>query len=272
VSLTVSGLTRRFQRGTESVLALDAVDLELFPGELVVAAGPSGSGKTTLLSILAGLDVPDAGTVRPLPPLPPDAAPADLTWAQLAFVPQSPVLLDELTIAENIDLPARLAGGGDRSLGRRRPRAQDEEESGGFASALEPADRPRPVVGIPSSRAPERVADPVDGYPVGQLLAELEIGQLADRYPSQVSGGEQQRTAVGRALRLRPRVLIADEPTGHQDRARVGLVLDLLRRHAYAGYTVLISSHDTDVIRTADRVVTLADGRVVTDSYHRVAG
>jgi putative ABC transport system ATP-binding protein len=288
VSLRVSGLTRRFQRGTESVLALDAVDLELFPGELVVAAGPSGSGKTTLLSILAGLDTPDAGAVHALPPLPRDAAPGDLTWAQLAFVPQSPVLLDELTIAENIELPARLAGAGRLPGGKWRRSGggsdgSDEDPDGfrpdGLVGGWEPADRPRPVFGVQSrpsgesaDRRGRREADPIDGYPVGQLLAELEIGQLADRYPSQVSGGEQQRTAIGRALRLRPRVLVADEPTGHQDRARVGLVLDLLRRHAYAGYTVLISSHDTDVIRTADRVITLADGRVVTDSYHRVAG
>jgi ABC-type ATPase involved in cell division len=65
-------------------------------------------------------------------------------------------------------------------------------------------------------------------------------------------------------------VLLADEPTGHQDRARVTLVLDILRRHAYAGHTVLITSHDQEVIRAADRVLTLADGRLVDDSYQRV--
>ncbi len=214
MSIVVTGLTRRF--GT--VTALRAVDLELHAGQLVVVAGPSGSGKTTLLSILAGLERADAGTVALRPPLPAGTPLADLRWADLAFVPQSPTLLDELTVAENIDVPARLAG------------------------------------------------TPDAGYGVGQLLADLEIGQLADRYPSQTSGGEQQRTAIGRALRLCPLVLVADEPTGHQDRARVGLVLDLLRRHAYAGYTVVISSHDADVIGAADRVVTLADGRLVTDS------
>jgi putative ABC transport system ATP-binding protein len=140
-------------------------------------------------------------------------------------VPQSATLLDELTVAENIDLPARLA----------------------------------------SAR---RI--PVDGPPVAELLDALEIGQLAERYPSQISGGEQQRAAIGRALRLRPHVLLADEPTGHQDRARVTLVLDILRRHAYGGHTVLITSHDQEVIRAADRVLTLADGRLVDDTHQRV--
>jgi putative ABC transport system ATP-binding protein len=229
MSISVRGLSRHHRRGAESVTALDSVDLELFPGELAVAAGPSGSGKTTLLSILAGFDRPDSGTVLLRDPLPVDTPVDELSWHDLACVPQTATLLDELTVAENIDLPARLAAA-------RTPR-------GGTVPA---------------------------GPPSAELMADLEIGHLADRYPSQTSGGEQQRTAIGRALRLRPHVLLADEPTGHQDRARVTLVLDILRRHAYAGHTVLITSHDQEVIRAADRVLTLADGRLVDDSYQRV--
>jgi putative ABC transport system ATP-binding protein len=67
-------------------------------------------------------------------------------------------------------------------------------------------------------------------------------------------------------MRLNPFVLIGDEPTGHQDRRRVDMVLGLLRQHAYAGNIVLISSHDEAVIDAADRVITLADGRLVDDT------
>ncbi|HEX6499917.1 MAG TPA: ATP-binding cassette domain-containing protein [Micromonosporaceae bacterium] len=214
--VSVENVTRRYRRGVETVTALDDVSLDLFAGELTVAAGPSGSGKTTLLNVIAGIETPDTGRVAPGEDLPPDVPPAALGWRHLAFVPQALALLDELTVAENIDLPARLH-------------------------------------------------DQVDGWPLDDLMEELEIAHLAHRYPSRTSGGEQQRTAVGRALRLRPRLLIGDEPTGHQDRARVDLVLDILRRHAYAGHAVLISSHDEAVIAAADRVVTLADGRVVSD-------
>jgi ABC-type lipoprotein export system ATPase subunit len=84
------------------------------------------------------------------------------------------------------------------------------------------------------------------------------------------SGGEQQRTAVARALRLHPPLLLGDEPTGHQDRGRIDLVVGILRSHAYAGHVVLISSHDEAVISAADRVVTLADGRLVSDKRTRV--
>lgn len=215
-------LTRRFRRGAETVLALDDVSLELYGGELTVAAGPSGSGKTTLLSILAGVERPDAGRMRTYPPLPENRPPDRLLWRHLGFVPQALALLDELTVAENVELPARL----DRSAGSPAP-----------ATA--------------------------------ELLERLEIDHLAGRYPSHTSGGEQQRTAVARALRLRPPLLLGDEPTGHQDRARIELLLTVLRQHAYNGNAVLLASHDPAVIETADRVITLADGKIISDTRHR---
>jgi ABC-type lipoprotein export system ATPase subunit len=218
--VAIEGLSRRFRRGAESVVALDDVSLVLYPGELTVAAGPSGSGKTTLLMILAGLDRADTGSLVTHPPLP-DRTPTDrLLWRHLAFVPQAMALLDELTVRENIDLPARLD-----------------------PSAAPPATR----------------------WSTPRILDLLDLGHVADRYPATISGGEQQRAALGRALRLRPPLLLGDEPTGHQDRERVELVLGILREYAYAGHTVLISSHDEKVIANADRIVTLADGRVVGD-------
>jgi ABC-type lipoprotein export system ATPase subunit len=207
-AVTVEGLTRQFRRGSETITALDSVSLDLYAGQLTVAAGPSGSGKTTLLSILAGLETSDGGRVTLRQP-----GSAGTRWRDVAFVPQSLALLDELTTRENIEIAAILDG-------RPEPEATD------------------------------------------RLMERLEIGHLADRYPSQTSGGEQQRTAIARALRLRPPLLLADEPTGHQDRGRVDLVLEVLREHAYAGHTVFISSHDEAVIAAADRVLRLTDGRL----------
>lgn len=100
------------------------------------------------------------------------------------------------------------------------------------------------------------------GIPTDDLLDALEIAHLGDRLPAEISGGEQQRTAVARALRSAPALVLADEPTGHQDPGRVRLVVDLLRRHARSGNTVLVSSHDREVIESADRVLVLAGGRI----------
>ncbi len=86
---------------------------------------------------------------------------------------------------------------------------------------------------------------------------------MADRLPSESSLGEQQRVALGRALVRRPRLLLADEPTGHQDEDATAVVRSPLRQAAAEGTACLIATHDPELLDIADRVVTLADGRVV---------
>ncbi len=100
--------------------------------------------------------------------------------------------------------------------------------------------------------------------PVTQVLDELGLTALADRFPDEVSLGEQQRTALARALVAGPQALVADEPTGHQDEAWVDRVLAVLRSHTDGGTAVLVASHDPAVRAAADRVVELRDGRVLT--------
>jgi putative ABC transport system ATP-binding protein len=95
-------------------------------------------------------------------------------------------------------------------------------------------------------------------------LGTLRLAHLADRMPDEVSLGEQQRTAIARALVVRPSFLIADEPTGRLDEELSTHVLTTLREvYAAAGTGVLLASHDPVVVAAADRVVRLSDGRVV---------
>jgi putative ABC transport system ATP-binding protein len=95
-----------------------------------------------------------------------------------------------------------------------------------------------------------------------QVLAELGLDHLAGRLVDEASLGEQQRTALARALVADPHVLLADEPTGHQDEAWVAGVLSALRAHRERGMAALVASHDPEVREAADRVVTLRDGRI----------
>jgi ABC-type lipoprotein export system ATPase subunit len=99
------------------------------------------------------------------------------------------------------------------------------------------------------------------------LLAEVGLSHRRDAYPHQLSGGEEQRVAVARALANRPGLLLADEPTGELDRANTEGVLDLLERaHAATGATVVLVTHNPAVASRAARHLALEDGRIVRDS------
>lgn len=95
---------------------------------------------------------------------------------------------------------------------------------------------------------------------VTELLDELGIGELADRYPLEVSFGQQQRVALARAVSGKPKVLLTDEPTAHLDAASTPAVLKLLRRCAEESAAVIVATHDDPVHKIADRRVRLFDG------------
>jgi len=207
--LKVESVHKRFRRGTEIVHALEDVNLTLDAGEVCALVGPSGSGKTTLLYVLAGWEIPDEGHV-----VSSAGDTGTASWEDIALIPQSLGLSEELTVRENVALPLRLS--------ERR----------------------------------------VDEPPVDALLERLDLVALADRYPLETSLGEQQRTAVARALVLQPNLILADEPSSHQDDVRVDIIFGLLGEATAAGACCVVATHDPDVIRLVDRVVNMRDGRI----------
>ncbi|WAL69020.1 ATP-binding cassette domain-containing protein [Amycolatopsis cynarae] len=98
------------------------------------------------------------------------------------------------------------------------------------------------------------------GARVTELLEGLGVAALAERYPGEVSFGQQQRVALARAVSARPKVLLTDEPTSHLDGGSTPAVLRLLRRCADEGTAVIVATHDEEVHAIADRRVRLADG------------
>ena len=96
-----------------------------------------------------------------------------------------------------------------------------------------------------------------------ELLEFVGLRGKADRYPSELSGGEQQRVAIARALAHDPPLVLADEPTANLDTANKRRVVELLREAAGDGRTVVFATHDPDLARGADRVIRIVDGRVV---------
>ena len=209
-----SGLAKTYKRGAELVQALRDATLELNHGEIVALVGPSGSGKTTLLNILCGWERPDEGTVSWRGTLQDDMA--KFPWEEMAIVPQRLGLIEELSVAENIELPERLMSGvGD-----------------------DPSDR------------------------VVHLMGRFGIDHLARRLPSETSLGEQQRTALARALVLSPRLLLADESAGHQDGEWAWAIFGVMQEEAKQGTICMVATHNQDTIRYCDRTLRIEDGQV----------
>ncbi|MFZ1881777.1 MAG: ATP-binding cassette domain-containing protein [Gaiellaceae bacterium] len=182
-----------------STRALADAAIELREGELGVVVGRSGSGKSTLLMLLGGW-LEGAGP-----------APA---WSELAYVPQRFGLVPELTVHENVHLPARLGGS---------------------------------------------AAD------TGALLERLALEELANRYPSEISVGQQQRVAVARAVNVRPAILLVDEPTSHQDARSAELVWSALTWAAGQGTSCLVATHEPDARRRAHASWTIENGKLNRD-------
>ncbi|NJM09973.1 MAG: ABC transporter ATP-binding protein [Bdellovibrionaceae bacterium] len=96
------------------------------------------------------------------------------------------------------------------------------------------------------------------------MLERLGIGKQAHKYPGQMSGGEQQRAAIARALLLKPKYIFADEPTGNLDTQNAALVMDILKRiNREQGTTIALVTHEPDFAAMAAREIFLVDGRIV---------
>jgi putative ABC transport system ATP-binding protein len=96
------------------------------------------------------------------------------------------------------------------------------------------------------------------------LLARVGVENQADKMPVTLSGGEQQRVAIARALANEPAVVLADEPTGNLDSVTAQSVLDLFRKMATAGTTVVIATHEPEIAGIIDRTVEISDGKLIT--------
>ncbi|MEX2166787.1 MAG: ABC transporter ATP-binding protein [Methyloceanibacter sp.] len=132
---------------------------------------------------------------------------------------------------------------------------------------------------VPTMTALENVALPLEFLDHGDAftasraaLAEVGLSHREAHFPGQLSGGEQQRVAMARALAPGPALILADEPTGNLDLATGAQVMDLLfSLKARTGATLLLITHDRSLAKRCDRIVSLADGRIVSGAKRRVA-
>ncbi|HEX4589689.1 MAG TPA: ABC transporter ATP-binding protein [Gemmataceae bacterium] len=224
--LTATNLHKSYRRHKNVVPVLRGLDLDVHAGEFLSVIGASGSGKSTLLHLLGTLDRPDDGEIRldgkRIDDLPGGDRDA-LRNRTFGLVFQFYHLLPELTAFENVLVPAMI----DHSVLSwfRRRRALRKQAAA--------------------------------------ILERVGLSHRVAHKPRELSGGEMQRAAIARALIGRPRVLLADEPTGNLDEETGAEIIKLLRSlNRDEGLTIVMVTHNLDLVAATDRVVRIAAGRI----------
>ena len=207
---------------------LDGADAVFPSGSATALMGPSGSGKTTLLRLMDGSLKPDAGSVlldgEPVA----EIRRGELLGSLCMRVFQDYRLVPYLSVRDNIML------------------------------AVEASQRHNRY------RSPGSDGATVDAAGADELLDRVHLHGYADREAGELSGGEQQRVAIARALVLRPRVILADEPTGALDEGNTMVVADLLADIARErDAVVVVATHDPAVAGRCDRMLRIHDHKLV---------
>lgn len=211
--------------GSELVVALRNINLDIYRGEICCVFGASGSGKSTLLNMLAGMDPPSKGEVYidgvRINSLGENEL-AAFRQKNIGFVFQSYNLMPTLTALENVALPLMFCGS--------------------------------------DKRARESAA--------ASVLRAVGSGNRMKHYPSQMSGGQQQRTGIARAFVAKPKIIFADEPTGNLDSKTAKEIMRMMvgftRKY---NETLVLVTHNPELAKYADRIITLLDGEIVSDEH-----
>jgi putative ABC transport system ATP-binding protein len=219
-------LTKVYERGSEKVHALDGVSFAIDAGDIVSVTGESGSGKTTLVNITGCLDNPTSG---------------------------------ELTVGDR-----KIFAGGVSAMRSETALTSVRREFFGYVFQkffLIPTLTVRENILLPGVF--RRKLDTGEEH-LNALMDMLGIVKRKDHLSSQLSGGEMQRTAIARALISKPKVLIADEPTGNLDSKRSNEIRDLLvKLNKEQGITIILVTHNPELAKIGNRVLALKDGRLI---------
>jgi len=231
----LENVVKTYQTRRGNVKALDDISLRIDKGEFVVISGPSGSGKTTLLMTIGGMLRPTSGIVsveqKNLYAMSIRQR-AKFRAQNIGFVFQMFYLVPYLSVTENVVLAAGP---------NRKP----------VGSAAEG-----------SQTCGQRNRTIVNRKWLNELIERLGLADRNYHKPSQLSAGEQQRTAIARALLNRPKIILADEPTGNLDPDNAATVLRFIADFHRDGGTVILATHGPIAQQFADRIIHLRNGKI----------
>lgn len=218
--IKMTDVEKFYESGAGKTWVLRRINLEIAEGEFVTVMGPSGAGKSTLMGIIGMLDGAWKGDYRLLEHevhKMDNRKRVELHKKYIGFVFQQYHLLDDLTVAENLDLPLSY-----------RDIKKAEREG--------------------------MVADVLDRF---QIVGKKLL------YPNQLSGGQQQLVAVARAVIGRPKLILADEPTGSLHSSQGKMIMDMLKKLNEDGTTIIQVTHNDAWAAYGNRIIQLADGWIV---------
>jgi putative ABC transport system ATP-binding protein len=220
---------KSYESGAGKTWVLRRIDLEIREGDFITIMGPSGAGKSTLMGIIGMLDGDWRGEYHLLEHAVhrlDNRRRVELHKRYIGFVFQQYHLLDDLTVAENLDLPLSYRD-------------------------------------IKKTERQALVADILDRFQI--------VGKKA-LFPNQLSGGQQQLVAVARAVIGKPKLILADEPTGSLHSSQGKMIMDLLKKLNDEGTTIVQVTHNDAWAAYGNKVIQLADGWIVSGSSQASAG
>ena len=232
--IELKNITKEFSTPRGRLSVLKDFNLKIEAGTFLGLEGKSGAGKSTLLSIIAGLQKPDAGQVFLGQPQVNILALNDKELSafrnkNIGFISQEQSFLENLTVMDNVRLPAFLA----------------KKSNTVMLNLFQ----------HPSKEIPKQVRNDFDVKITERalnLLESLGIAGLAKSFPRDLSGGENHRLLIARALMNNPDYILADEPTDSVDSEQTQAIIKIFRRLADEGKTILIASHDKEALKLCD--------------------
>ena len=234
IEIQTLGVSKIFGAGANAIELFRDLELLIHSGERIAIVGASGAGKTTLLNILGTLEKPTGGKVLYGGQdvfLWDERQLANFRNRNIGFVFQFHYLLPEFSALENVMMPGLIS--------RSMPKSE-KSGNGKYRDIRALTDRAIYLLGI------------------------LGLEPRKTHKPGELSGGEQQRVAVARALLLEPRIIFADEPTGNLDTATgEALFKELMRINKGLGITFVIVTHNESLSKRCHRTVEMSDGRLL---------
>ena len=223
IVLIVKDITKTYTIGNSTITALNKVNLTIRKGEFIAIVGPSGSGKTTLINCLGALDYPDSGNI-------------------IYNVNAEGMGLDIMLMTNKQHKKMRL-----RKIGL----IFQFYNLFPILTAYENVELPLLLDKKDSNFRKERIRN---------LLKQVGLEERMHHLPTQMSGGEQQRVTIARALVNDPLIILADEPTGELDTETTTNIIKLFLDLKNAGESIIMVTHNRRIAEVADRIITLTDG------------